>query len=163
MDVELNSHEVFAIADKIERNGAKFYRRAAVMCDGSKIGKLFVELAQWEMRHVEVFRQMKEQLAERDWERGCYAPDRLDLPECRTLAGLAVFGIQPNPADQLTGHETKADILRMALEKEEDSIVFYTGLKDFVPGEANREVIADIIQEEMRHVRILVQSLEPLA
>lgn len=163
MDVELNSHEVFAIADKIERNGAKFYRRAAAMCDDPKLSAFFVELAQWEMRHIEIFRQMKEQFAERNWELGRFAPDRLNMSDLRAMAGLAVFGIQPDPADQLTGHEAKVDILRMALEKEKDSIVYYTGLKDFVPDEADRQVIADVIQEEMKHVRILVQSLEQLA
>jgi len=93
---------------------------------------------------------------------GDIAPDRVGAPDAQALAGLAVFGIQPDPAQQLTGEESRADVLRMAIEKEKDSIVYYTGLKDFVPRERDREVIEAIIQEEMKHVRILVQSLEQI-
>lgn len=163
MDVELNAYEVLEIAEKIERNGATFYRRAAGLCDDPRLSKLFVELAQWETGHIDIFREMKEQCAEQDWELGHYAPDRLDPPDPRTLAGLAPFGIRSDPADQLTGSEPKADILRMALRKEEDSITYYIGLKDFIPGQADRDVIAGVIEEEMKHVRILTQSLEQLA
>ncbi len=163
MDVELNGHETLQIAEKIERNGAKFYRKAAVVCGDPEACRLFVKLAQWEARHIEVFRQMREELAEQSWELGRFTPDRLNGVDAQAMAGLAVFGIRAEPADELSGRETRDEILRMAIEKEKDSIVYYTGLKDFVPREADKDVIADIIQEEMKHVRILIQSLEQSA
>jgi rubrerythrin len=52
------------------------------------------------------------------------------------------------------------DVLKRAIQKEKDSIVYYTGLKDFIPGRAGKHKIDDIIEEEMRHIRILIQSLE---
>lgn len=160
MDVEMNGYEVLEIAERIERNGAKFYRRAATICSEPKISTLFVELGQWESQHIKVFKDMKERSVEQKWEIGDLAPGRVGVTDARALAGLAVFGIQPNPADELTGHETRADVLRLAIEKEKDSIVYYTGLKGFIPREQDRKVIEDIIQEEMKHVRILAQSLE---
>jgi len=160
MDVELNGHEILQISEKIERNGARFYHRAAVICDDPETSRLFAKLAQWEARHIEIFRQMKEELAEQNWELGRFAPDRLNGLDAQAMAGLAVFGIRADPADELTGRETRDVILRMAIEKEKDSIVYYTGLKGFVPREADKDVIGDIIQEEMKHVRILIQSLE---
>lgn len=162
MDVEMNVYEVLEVAEKIERNGAKFYRRAAAMCDDPDISNLFVQLGQWEARHIQIFSEMKERLAKQKWELGDFAPDRVGAPDAQVMAGLAVFGIQPDPAEQLSGHESRADALRMAIEKEKDSIVYYTGLKDFVLRERDREVIEDVIQEEMKHVRILAQSLEQL-
>ena len=163
MDVELTGHEILEIAEKIERNGARFYRKAAVVCDDPEACRLFVKLARWEARHVEVFRKMREELAEQSWELDRLAPDRLNGMDAQAMAGLAVFGIHAEPEDELSGHETREQILRMAIEKEKDSIVYYTGLKDFVPREADKDVIADIIQEEMKHVRILIQSLEQSA
>jgi rubrerythrin len=160
MDDELNAYEIIEIAEKIERNGAKFYRRAAVVCNDPELSTFFVELAQWESRHIDIFRRMKGQLAEHNWEKGHIAPGRIESMNARTMAGLAVFGIHPDPADELTGHESKKDILRLAIGKEKDSIVYYEGLKDFVPREADKEVIDEVIQEEMKHVRILTQSLE---
>ena len=73
-----------------------------------------------------------------------------------------MFGLRPNPADELTGQETRAELLRVAIEKEKDSIVYYTGLKDLISSGRDRQIIEDIIQEEMKHVRILAQSLEQL-
>jgi len=160
MGVGLTGHDILEIAEKIERNGGKFYRKAAVLCDHPETSRLFVKLAQWEARHVEVFRRMKEELAERNWEVGRYSPDRRNGQDAQAMAGLAVFAIRAEPADELTGRESREAILRMAIEKEKDSIVYYTGLKDFVPRDADKEVISNIIQEEMKHVRILVQSLQ---
>ena len=160
MDVELNGHEILQIAEKIERNGARFYRKAAVVCGDPEACRLFVKLAQWEARHIEIFRQMKQELAEQSGEPGRFAPDRLNGLDAQAMAGLAVFGIRAEPDDELSGRESRDEILRMAIEKEKDSIVYYAGLKGFVPREADRDVIADVIQEEMKHVRILMQSLE---
>jgi rubrerythrin len=160
MTVEMSGYEVLEIAEKIERNGMKFYRRAAGLCNDDTLSTLLVQLAQWEARHVEVFREMRKRLAAEHWKLGDIAPDRVDGADARGLAGLAVFGIQPDPAQELTGNEGRAEILQIAIEKEKDSIVYYTGLRDFVPKEADRKVVEEIIQEEMKHVRILVQSLE---
>lgn len=160
MTVEMSGYEVLEIAEKIERNGMKFYRRAAGLCDDDAISTLFVQLAQWEARHVEVFKQMRKRLTAEHWKLGDVGPGKVDGPDARGLAGLAVFGIQPDPSHELTGKESKADVLRVAIEKEKDSIVYYTGLRDFVPQEIDRQAVEEIIQEEMKHVRILVQSLE---
>lgn len=162
MNVEMNGHEVLEIAEMIERNGAKFYRRAAAISDDPRLSAFLVELAQWESRHVKVFQQMKERSVKQKWEIGDVKPGRASVPDARSLAELAVFGLQPNPAEELTEAATRADVLRIAIEKEKDSIVYYTGLKDLIPHERDQKLIEEIIQEEMKHVRILAQSLEQM-
>ena len=79
------------------------------------------------------------------------------------MAGLAVFGIRSNPADELSGRESETEILKSAIEKEKDSIVFYSGLKDFTPAEIAKEKIDEIIQEELRHIRILNKLWDRIA
>jgi rubrerythrin len=160
VDVELTAQEVLDIADKIERNGARFYRKAAVLCDHAETSRLFVKLAQWEARHVEIFRRMKEELAKQSRDVDRVSLEQRNGADAAVLAGLAVFGIRPDPADELTGRETRADIVRTAIEKEKDSIVYYTGLKDFVPRDADKETVGNIIGEEMKHVRILIELLQ---
>ena len=39
---------VFEIAEKIERNGAKSYRRAAELFDDSRTRNMFLRLGDWE-------------------------------------------------------------------------------------------------------------------
>lgn len=160
MNIEFNAFEVFEIAERIERNGARFYRKAAQLFDDVSTNKMFLELANWETKHIEVFADMRKQLFELSRELRAFKPDNNVLLDAQAMAGLAVFGIRPDPSDELTGKESIVDVLKKAIQKEKDSIVYYTGLKDFVPVRAGKHKIDDIIREEMHHVRILNQSLE---
>jgi rubrerythrin len=146
MPVTISVFDVFEIAEQIERNGAKFYRKAAEICDGLDVRKMFLKLAEWEVEHERIFARMKKQLPEPNEESGTLGHQDT-LPDPKVMAGLAVFGLRSE------------EIIRRALEKEKDSIVFYEGLKDFVPAGADRDKIDDIIREEMRHIRILYESL----
>jgi rubrerythrin len=161
MTRELNAFEVLEIAEKMEREAARFYREAAGMCNDAKIGKLFAELAQWEKRHVQVFADMKDYFAEQAWELGHFDLDRVDL--ARLDLPPAVLAERSEPVKELTGSETRVDVLRLAIEKERGTIGFYTALAEFALGQDNVEAIKAILQEERRHVRILVQSLRQAA
>ncbi len=160
MNIEFNAFEVFEIAEKIERNGAGFYRRAAQLFDEGDIKKMFLELANWETKHIEVFTDMKKQLSDLSRELRTFKPDDNTSLDAQAMAGLAVFGLKPDPSGELTGTESVVDVLKKALQKEKDSIVYYIGLKDFVPVKLGRDKIDDIIREEIHHIRILSQSLE---
>jgi rubrerythrin len=159
MTVTFNAFEVFEIAEQIERNGTNFYIRAAELFDDPNTCQMFLRLAEWEKEHEQTFAQMKQQLSEQNRHASTPAPDDL-LPDPRVMAGLAVFGIRSDPAEELRGRQEKTDIIRRAIEKEKDSIVFYHGLKEFVPARADKDKIDDIIKEEMRHIVILDQSLK---
>ncbi|OHB56016.1 MAG: hypothetical protein A2173_07635 [Planctomycetes bacterium RBG_13_44_8b] len=162
MAVEFNALEVFKIAEKIERNGATFYRKAAELFDDFNIRSLFQELAGWELRHEQIFAAMRKRHSESDYE--SKTPKSKDdlLLDAQAMAGLAVFGIKPDPAGVFSGKMNKRDIVKIAIEKEKDSIVYYTGLTDFVPDQVGKDKIDNIIKEEMHHIRILNQSLEQL-
>jgi len=159
MTVTFNALEVFEIAEQIERNGTDFYIRAAELFNDPDICQMFLRLAEWEREHEMIFAGMKQQLSERSRQKSASGPDDL-LPDPRIMAGLAVFGIRSDPAEELRGRQEKTDIIRRAVEKEKDSIVFYHGLKEFVPTGADKEKIDEIIKEEMRHIVTLDQSLK---
>ena len=160
MGVKFNAFEIFEIAEKIERNGAKFYRRAAELFDDSRTHNMFLQLAEWETTHEQVFADMRKELFAQGPEMRTFKPENNVVFDAQSMAGLAVFGSRMDPSEELTGKESITDVLKSAIEKEKDSIIFYTGLKDFVSAKAGKDKIADIIKEEMHHVRILNQSLE---
>ena len=154
---ELTPAEVLQIAEEMERRAARFYRKAAGMYHNPSMSKLCSELAQWEKRHAQIFADMKGRLTEPVGESG-----RLDLGRTDTgRLGVpsTVFQESSEPAKELTGTETRADVLRMALQKERHTIGYYTSLTEFALGPDNIKVIRNIIQEEQQHVRILAQSL----
>jgi len=161
MASELNGYQVLEIAEKMERNAAKFYRKAAGLCDDPKLCKLFAELAQWEKRHVQVFAEMRERLSEHTWELGYFELDRA-APAVTEPPLPPVFGDHDDPSKELTAGTSRTDVLRMAIRKEKDSIRYYNAMKEFVLGINDVEVIRLIIREEKRHVAILTQSLEQI-
>lgn len=159
MSVEFNAFEAFQTAEQIERNGAGFYRKAAELFDDPDISKMLLQLADWEVGHEKVFAGMRKQLSEEAPGQRTFRPE--DVPfDPKAMAGLAVFGIKKEPSVELSGKESIIDILKMAIEKEKDSIVYYTGLKGFVAAHAGQDKINDIINQEYRHIGILSQSLE---
>jgi rubrerythrin len=176
MKVELNASEVLQIAEQIERNGVRFYSKAAELFGEPGVRKMFLELANWEAEHEKVFAEMRKQLSPTSVSLDASRGGRQEIHEQQSFnpqvtpfnpkafAGLAVFGIKPAPASswpshELSGKENITDILKIAIEKEKDSIIYYTGLKDFVQAQADRDKINAIIEEELRHIRILHQSL----
>jgi len=158
MTISFHAEEVFEIAEQIERNGAKFYRRAAAIFDDSEICQLFVKLADWEVEHEKTFRDMRKRICGSNTTSMSFRPENA-LPDPKVMAGLAIFGIRAEPTEELNGKESRDDILKKAVEKEKDSIVFYNGLKDFLSDAVDRSPIDRIITEEMQHIKILHELL----
>ncbi|MHC4072124.1 MAG: ferritin-like domain-containing protein [Planctomycetota bacterium] len=93
MPVTISVFDVFEIAEQIERNGAKFYRRAAEISDDPDAHKMFLRLAEWEVEHERIFAHMKKQLPEPNEESGTLGHQDT-LPDPKVMAGLAVFGLR---------------------------------------------------------------------
>lgn len=159
MTVKFNAFEVFEIAEQIERNGGKFYRIVAKMFNESDICNMFLELADWENKHEQVFRDMGKELAKSSEQLMNFRPEKTQF-DPKLMASLAVFGTGSDPAYKLKNVKNLTDVLKRAIEKEKDSIVFYEGLKDFAFDRASKDKIDDIIEEEMRHIKILNQALK---
>lgn len=75
MEIELNAFEVFEIAERIERNGAKFYSKAAELFDDAHLRVLFLQLSDWEIKHEEIFANMRKQLSEQSREFRTFRPE----------------------------------------------------------------------------------------
>jgi len=156
---DLNIFDVLQIAIQVERNGVEFYHEAAGLLTDPDLRGLFKKLATWEKKHIEAFTAMRDRAVERDVDKRADKLGQVDVSVPEMMAGLAVFGIHPDPSHELKGHTTREKALSIAVRKEKDAVVFYTGLKDFVPGIDDRAQVDDIIAEEMEHVCVLQQAL----
>jgi rubrerythrin len=154
----INADEVLAIAEQIERNGAKFYRRAA---DGFEVGRkkeLLLNLAAIEDNHEEVFGDMRRDLTQFD---------STDLGDqgtlyLKALAGGYVFDVTADPSEKLSGQERIEEILETALGLEKESVIYYLGIKEAVPVKLGQSKIDVIIKEEMGHIALLSKELAAL-
>ena len=159
MTVALNAFEVFEIAVQIERNGAKFYRKAAELFDESDIRNLFIDLADWETRHEQVLLDMGKQLSKPNKSSKVCEPEKKEF-DPKLMACLGVFDSGSEPIHRLRSVENTSEVLKRAIEKEKDSIAFYEGLKDFISTSNGKNKVDNIIEEEMRHIKILSQALK---
>lgn len=133
---------------------------AAELFANPYIQDLLKKLAKWEIKHQELFASLREQLPSRDEESGNLdSDDDLSL-YLQAMEGLDVFKTTKDATVELTGNERMKDVLEIALTKEKDAIVYFLALKAFVPTEDGRKKIDGIIDEEMRHIAALNQSLK---
>jgi rubrerythrin len=166
MSYFFNADEIFEMAEQIERNGAKFYRRAAEQIETPDSRKLLLELADMEDEHEKTFIKMRAEMLKQgqiatvdpafdpDGEVGLYL---------QAMADGHIFDTRKDLAESLTGQETTEDILIMAIGREKDSVVFYTGMKDMVSEKLGKDKINGIIREEMGHVTSLSNELAKLS
>ena len=162
MSFEFNADEILEMAQHIERNGARFYRRAAELVEEAAIRKLLEDLAAWEDGHERAFVTMRADLAAHESEPQVFDPEHEISMYLRAMADGHVFDARVDPTDTLTGRESAEDILRMAIGQEKDSIVFYTGLKEMISQTAGKERIEAIIKEEMGHIGFLNREIAAL-
>lgn len=162
MTLQFSIEEIFEIAEQIERNGAKYYRKAANQVSDQNYKLLLLDLVDMEEKHERVFTYLKEKIADRK-----LAPNQFDLNTSaiqylRTFADGVVFDLNTDPSEYLSTKRSLEDILNFAIGLEKDSIVFYYGIQDLIPPDLGRDQINAIIKEEMKHITYLSDKIKAL-
>ncbi len=160
MSISFNAIEVFEIAERVERNSVKFYRRAAEAISDQDLSEILLSLAEFEKEHEKTFADMRKQISNKEWDLITFDPENEMSLYLRTIADSHIFDPKKDPGEQLKGKKTPEDILKFAVKSEKDSIIFYLGLKKFVPAKAGKDKVDEIIQEEMEHIAELNKRLE---
>lgn len=163
MTFDFNADEIFEMAEQIEINGAKFYREMADRISEDSIRQLFLDFAAMEDVHKKVFADMRASLSDQERESRVFDPEGESAQYLRALADLRVFDKKAEEAFPLTAGleepEKLKEVFWGAISREKEAIVFYLGLKGLVPEKLGRKKIDNIIQEEMKHIRLLSNKL----
>jgi len=162
MGIVLNADEAFEMAEQIERNGAKFYRRAAGQTGDSTARQKLLKLAAMEDEHKKTFAAMRADLSEKERMETAFDPDSELTLYTRAMADKNVFDVHVDPSSILTGKETLEDILKTAIGLEKDSIAFYMGIREMIPEKLGKDRIDWIIKEEMGHIATLSEQMRML-
>ncbi len=152
--------EVLEIARQIERNGARFYSRAAEAAPDDATRRTLAELSVMERSHERTFASMAADLTAQERQEPPYDPNDEAAQYMRAVAGGHVFDLRADPSEWLGPERTIEQVLRKAVGIEKESIIYYLGLKGAVPEHLGRERIDAIIAEEMRHLALLSSMLE---
>lgn len=153
MSIEFNADEIFEIAEQIERNGARFYRKAAENITDEDKKKFLIHLAEMEDKHEQTFKSMRSQLSQDEKITTTFDPEGESEKYLRALADTRVFYEKEIDTNSLE------EIFKTAITAEKDSIVFYLGMKDVVPEHLGKQKLDGIIKEEMGHIKLLSNEL----
>jgi len=162
MGIKFNADEIFEMAEQIERNGTKFYNKAAEASVSVRSRALLRDLAAMESVHEKTFANMRAELSDKERAATVFDPDDVAAAYLQAFADGHVFNVNQDPSELLTGRETMEEILQRAIGLERDSIAFYMGIRESVPDNVGRDRIDGIIREEMKHVTMLSEELASL-
>ncbi len=153
MSYDFNAADIFKMAERIERNGVVFYKKAAENTADPQSKEFFLFMSGIETQHEKTFTAMRAELTKRETEPTVFDPDDEGVLYLRALADTKVFSdIQEVPSSM-------KDILAMAIEAEKNSIAFYIGMRDLVPDKRGKERLDNIIKEEKSHIVLLSKRL----
>ena len=160
MSIVFNAEEVLKMAETIEINGGKFYRKAA---ENNEAGReLLTKIAEQEDEHVAIFAAMRASLDGSEEGTTAYDPGEEGAMYLRVLADANVFDMSKDPSETLSGNETLEEIIKTGIVMEKDSIVFYSSLKQMVPESLGGAKLDAIIAEEVRHISWLSEKLSEI-
>ena len=164
MSIRFNADEVFGMAERIEADGAAFYRKAAKLHAKSKrgIAGFLLKLAAMEDQHRATFAAMRAQASRQGPEETVFDPYLEAELYLNAKADSHGGEGSPKAAAALTGKETLAEVFRIAIGLEEKSIVFYAGLRDMAAGPQDQDRVDTIIEEEKSHLVMLTAELRKL-
>jgi len=158
MSYDYNANDILEMAIQIEKNGAVFYRNASESISDPTHKQLLLDLASMEDQHEKTFSEMKAVLSEKEKKSTAFDPDEEAGLYLKALADTRVFFEKESPGASTSMKE----ILKEAILAEKDSIVFYLGMKEFVPEKFGKNRVEQIIKEEMGHIKLLSNHLTSL-
>jgi rubrerythrin len=150
--------EVVELGIQIEKNGKDFYDTLSAQTKSDKAKGLFEYLAKEEEKHIQVFKGILEKTTK-------YEPAGLDADEyyayMNSLASEHVFTQKDKGGEIAKKIKSDKEAVQMGIGFEEDSIVFYMGLKKIVP-QYDQTAVGQLIAQEEQHLRQLIDMKSKL-
>ncbi|RKY07028.1 MAG: rubrerythrin, partial [Planctomycetota bacterium] len=109
------------------------------------------------------FSDMRKELSAEDKASNLFDPDNEVAQYLQTMADFHGIEGKASSTEKLTGNESVAEILKIAIQAEKNSIAFYVGIKDMLTSKSGKRKIRDIIIEEMAHVSTIGGKLQALS
>ncbi len=153
MSYDFSADNIFEMAEQMERNGAKFYRKSAENAADPSVKKLLLQIAAMEDAHEKTFAALRADLTNEEKKATVFDPESESVLYLRAMADTKVFFEKEIDVSSIQ------EVFKAAILAEKDSIVFYLGMKDLVPDKLGKNKLDIIIKEEMGHIRVLGNEL----
>jgi rubrerythrin len=161
--MNFSAREIFDIGVQIEVNGKAFYEAAAKKMAETATREFFRELAAWEAQHIALFNELRDALPAGAGNVPLFDPNDEAAIYLQATADSHVFVKNKDMLGLVAGCTTPVDIIDVALTFEKDSVVFYTTMKKVVAKNLGRDKVDRLIDEEIKHIGLLVQRRATIA
>lgn len=145
------------IAIQIEKNGEKTYREASLKSSNSDTAETLRWMADQEKRHMEWFSKLK---AKKELSGSQKELEQMGKNLLQDMVKDNPFLLTP---DELLENDAVEEVLKRSTQFEEDTIVFYQFLLEFLDDQETIEQMHQIIKEEQGHIRQLELLLDSAA
>jgi rubrerythrin len=162
MAFDFNADEIFQIGVQIEQNGHTFYKTVAKNCSDPSAQKLFLDLAAWESKHVDLFEKLRQRLPRSAKGGDFFDPNQELYRYVKAAADSHVFLKSKDIPELVSKCKTPIEALDLAVAFEKDSVVFFTTMKKLVPEHLGKNEIDTLIDEEISHIFTLTQKKKEL-
>ena len=154
-----NAAEVFQLALEIKENGRIFYEQAQQKIQDPAIKKQFAELAREELAHMDKIRRLK---ADSPWGSGPSTPDPENDMEVyvKATADQHVYKTCGALSTRLDKIQDVADVLKLALQFEKDSVIFFMSMQEAICEGKDRDVVDILLKEELIRVKQLSMQIQ---
>jgi len=149
--------EIYQFAVQIEENGKKFYKAVVEKFDDVKVKELFAFLADEEIRHEKIFREMLGKIEDYHPQES-YPGEYFDY--LHAYVDNLVFTLD-QLEENISNVNTIGEALQFAIGKELDTILYYHEMRNVVP-DHQKKLVDDIIDEERKHVVKLTEMKRQL-
>lgn len=150
--------EVVEIGVQIEKNGKDFYDEAFANAKNAKAKEIFQYLSGEEAKHIAMFRTILESVQK-------YEPKEAYPGEyfsyMNSLASEHIFTQKDKGREIASSAKGDLEVIELGIKFEEDSIVFYEGMKKVVP-EHDHRVVDELIKQEQTHLSKLLELKKEL-
>jgi len=141
--------DIIDLAIQIEENGERVYRTAVEKAPNPSLASLLQWLADEEAEHIRWFCELREVA-----NRNSVDPQLEEMGKniLRSVVGEQSFSLDEADFSKI---DTVKDLLRLAIEFEKDTILFYEMIQTFVQDNQVLNHLREIIKEETRHIGLL--------
>ncbi len=150
------SREIFDIAIRLEQNSENLYRKAAKHITDEALKATLLWLADEEKSHQGRFVEMKNSIkagSEDLW------AEQLSLSILQGALEHRAFSLEEV---ELTSIQDEKELLKIAIEFEEDRITFYQIVGFFVTDSNSMKTIEEIIEQERKSVHLFLKRQRAL-
>jgi len=157
MKQRFNSLEVMEMAKDIEKRGKKFYLKHAEATENRDLRELFKRLAADEQDHYEKFVALTEEL-KAEGEEADYLYEEDVSAYFKYLVEFSIFP-EDDSEESIEALNDVKKALKLAIQAEKDSILFYKEMCDENEGKT-LDAVEKLIEQEKEHLKSLSKYIQ---